>query len=45
MQTNPQPAVEGANSTLIDRLDSLYEYDRDREVILEKKSHGIMLLY
>ncbi|WP_262886050.1 hypothetical protein [Sunxiuqinia indica] len=36
MQTNPQPSVEGANSTLIDRLDVLYEYDRDREAILEE---------
>ena len=38
MQTNSQPASQGATSTLIERLDALYEYDR--EPVSEKKLHG-----
>ena len=29
MQTNQQPAAQGAGSSLIERLDALYEYDRE----------------
>lgn len=38
MQTNQQVASEGNNSTLIERLDALYEYDR--EPVSKKKLHG-----
>ncbi|MCW0481844.1 purine-cytosine permease family protein [Gaoshiqia sediminis] len=38
MQTNQPLAPQGAGSTLIDRLDALYEYDR--EPVSEKKLHG-----
>lgn len=38
MQTNQTPVAAAAGSTLIERLDALYEYDR--EPVSEKKLHG-----
>jgi len=38
MQSETQPAATTAKTTLIERLNSLYEYDR--EPVLEKKLHG-----
>ena len=38
MQTNQQTSPSGAQSTLIERLDALYEYDR--EPVDKKKLHG-----
>jgi len=37
MQTNHQPASEGANSQFIECRDTLYKYDR--QPVLEKKRH------
>lgn len=38
MQMEPQPAAAGGKASLIERLDALYEYDR--EPVSKKKLHG-----